>query len=95
MYNFVGVEVFGKIECMRVHGWLAVLALMLAAVSVGAQTEKQESAAPIVVKVVVVTMFEVGADTGDAPGELQYWVERDHLDKVYEVAGAGTRGADE
>jgi purine nucleoside permease len=38
---------------------------------------------PIPVKVVVVAMFEVGADTGDAPGELQYWVERDHLDKIY------------
>ena len=38
---------------------------------------------PIPVKVVVVAMFEQGADTGDAPGELQYWVERDHLDKVY------------
>jgi purine nucleoside permease len=38
---------------------------------------------PIPVKVVVVTMFEVGADTGDQPGELQYWVERDHLDRVY------------
>jgi len=40
-------------------------------------------ARPIEVKVVVVAMFEVGADTGDAPGELQYWVERDHLDRVY------------
>jgi len=38
---------------------------------------------PIPVKVVIVAMFEVGNDTGDAPGELQYWVERDHLDKVY------------
>ena len=38
---------------------------------------------PIPVKVVVVTMFEIGADTGDQPGELQYWVERDHLDRVY------------
>jgi len=38
---------------------------------------------PIPVKVVVVAMFEVGNDTGDAPGELQYWVERDHLDQVY------------
>ena len=37
----------------------------------------------IPVKVVVVTMFEIGADTGDAPGELQYWVERDHLGRVY------------
>jgi purine nucleoside permease len=41
---------------------------------------------PIPVKVVVVTMFEVGADTGDQPGELQYWVERDHLDRIYPLA---------
>ncbi len=38
--------------------------------------------APIPVKVVVVTMFERGADTGDQPGELQYWVERNRLDRV-------------
>jgi purine nucleoside permease len=37
---------------------------------------------PIPVKVVVVTMFERGADTGDMPGELQYWVERNHLDRI-------------
>jgi purine nucleoside permease len=37
---------------------------------------------PIPVKVVVITMFEWGADTGDQPGELQYWVERNHLDRV-------------
>jgi purine nucleoside permease len=37
----------------------------------------------ITVKVVVVTMFERGADTGDEPGEFQYWVEREKLDKVY------------
>jgi purine nucleoside permease len=41
---------------------------------------------PIPVKVVVVAMFEVGEDTGDQPGELQYWVERDHLDHVYPLA---------
>ena len=41
---------------------------------------------PIAVKVVVVAMFEVGKDTGDVPGELQYWVERDHLDGVYPLA---------
>lgn len=40
-------------------------------------------ASPIPVKVVVVAMFEQGNDTGDSPGELQYWVERDHLDRVY------------
>lgn len=41
---------------------------------------------PIPVKVVVVAMFEVGNDAGDQPGELQYWVERDHLDRVYPLA---------
>ena len=33
-------------------------------------------------------MFEVGADTGDKPGELQYWVERDHLDQVFPLPAA-------
>src|ERR1700758_356019 len=37
---------------------------------------------PTPVKVVVVVMFERGADTGDQPGELQYWVERNHLDRI-------------
>lgn len=32
-------------------------------------------AKPIAVKMVVVTAFEVGADTGDAPGEFQAWAE--------------------
>lgn len=33
-------------------------------------------------KVVVVTMFEQGADTGDQLGEFQLWVEREKLDRV-------------
>jgi purine nucleoside permease len=37
---------------------------------------------PIQIKVVVVTMFERGEDTGDTPGEFQLWVEREHLDQV-------------
>jgi len=44
-------------------------------------------AAPLRPRVVVVAYFEVGADTGDRPGELQYWVERDHLDRSIEVPG--------
>ncbi len=39
-------------------------------------------------RVVVVTMFEQGADTGDKPGEFQYWVEREHLDRVIPVPAA-------
>ncbi len=56
---------------------LAVLTLFLGSLgAVSGQT------APIPIKVVVVTMFEIGADTGDKPGELQYWVERNRLDQV-------------
>jgi purine nucleoside permease len=43
---------------------------------------------PLKVKVVVVTMFEVGADTGDTPGEFQYWVEREKLDRVFPLPQA-------
>jgi purine nucleoside permease len=43
---------------------------------------KAADVTPIRVKVVVVAMFEVGEDTGDAPGEYQLWVEREHLDQV-------------
>jgi purine nucleoside permease len=32
---------------------------------------------PIPVKVAVVVTFEVGADTGDTPGEFQFWAERE------------------
>ncbi len=39
-------------------------------------------------KVVVVTMFEIGADTGDAPGEYQFWVEREKLDRVIPLPAA-------
>ncbi|AHF90608.1 purine nucleoside transporter [Opitutaceae bacterium TAV5] len=37
---------------------------------------------PLKVAVVIVTMFEIGADTGDMPGEFQLWVEREKLDRV-------------
>jgi purine nucleoside permease len=45
------------------------------------------SAPPIRPKIVILTTFEDGADTGDKPGELQYWVERDHLTKTLAVPG--------
>ncbi|MEY2881740.1 MAG: hypothetical protein RLZZ15_4120 [Verrucomicrobiota bacterium] len=39
-------------------------------------------------KVVVVAMFEPGRDTGDTPGELQLWVEREKLDRVIPLPAA-------
>jgi purine nucleoside permease len=44
--------------------------------------------ARIPVKVVVVTMFEVGNDTGDTPGEFQHWVEGEHLAHRYAMPAA-------
>jgi purine nucleoside permease len=38
--------------------------------------------------VVVVAIFEIGNDTGDRPGELQNWVEREHLDRVIPLPAA-------
>ena len=43
-------------------------------------------AAPIEIKVVVVTMFEIGNDTGDQPAEFQLWRERQKLDKKFPFA---------
>lgn len=45
-------------------------------------------AKPTPIKVVVVTMFERGQDTGDTPGEYQLWVEREHLDEIIPVPSA-------
>ena len=38
-------------------------------------------AAPIPIKVVVVSMFEHGEITGDRPGEFQFWAERLPMEK--------------
>jgi purine nucleoside permease len=43
---------------------------------------------PLKVKVVILTTFEIGADTGDTPGEFQYWVERRKMDTVIPLANA-------
>lgn len=60
---------------------LGLLTMLLGALCLPAPAPAKPR--PIRVKVVVVAMFEVGNDTGDQPGELQYWVERDHLDRTY------------
>jgi purine nucleoside permease len=69
---------------MMTHAKISSSLLLLTAAACAAFAQQ----GPIPVKVVVVAMFEVGADTGDAPGELQYWVERDHLDRVYPLPAA-------
>ncbi|MCM2680233.1 purine nucleoside permease [Echinimonas agarilytica] len=56
-----------------------VLALMF-----GCSSTSQPHTAPIEVKFVVVTMFEIGEDTGDKAGEFQLWKERQKLDTRFE-----------
>ncbi|MEJ1964116.1 MAG: purine nucleoside permease [Gammaproteobacteria bacterium] len=41
---------------------------------------------PVEVKVVVVTMFEIGNDSGDAAGEFQLWKERQKLSQRFAFA---------
>ena len=44
------------------------------------------AAAPIEIKVVVVTMFEIGNDSGDQAAEFQLWHERQKLDRKFPFA---------
>jgi purine nucleoside permease len=61
---------------------LVLVVLLLVFGSDFLQAQSTAASAPIHVKVVVVTMFERGEDTGDVPGEFQLWVEREHLDDI-------------
>jgi purine nucleoside permease len=54
----------------------ALFAVLIALSSFGATA----ATPPIEIKVVVVAMFEIGADTGDVAGEFQLWRERQKLE---------------
>ena len=47
-----------------------------------AQFVQPTAAHPLKVKVVVLTMYEVGTDSRDKPGEYRFWVERRKLDHI-------------
>lgn len=70
--------------CAAKFVWLRLLPLLSFALLIAVPLNAQSSTTPqpIRVKVVVVTMFERGEDTGDVPGEFQLWVERKHLDQI-------------
>ena len=62
-------------------GVIAGIALVIIA-ALGACADR--AAEPrIPVKVVIVSMFENGAISGDTPGEMQLWVEREKLDRRF------------
>jgi purine nucleoside permease len=47
-----------------------------------------QTSVPIPIKVIVVANYEPGEDVGDAPGEFQFWAEREHLNEVIPIKGA-------
>ena len=63
-----------------------IAVLLLIAFSLHARAHAAEPK-PWPIRAVVIATFEVGADTGDAPGEFQFWVEREHLDEVLDFPG--------
>ncbi|HEY6412111.1 MAG TPA: purine nucleoside permease [Edaphobacter sp.] len=65
--------------------WMRWIAMLLAGLAVSTTAYGQD--AVLRPKLVVVAYFEVGNDTGDRPGEVQMWVERDHLDRTIDVPG--------
>ena len=64
----------------RLARWARVAGAVL--VGLGAVNGSSAAAATLEIRVVVVTTFEVGKDTGDLPGEFQNWVEHYPLPEV-------------
>ncbi len=60
-------------SCIRIGRWLVLCVLVT---SLGMARVSAEGSGKLPVRVVVVTTFELGNDTGDTPGEFQAWVER-------------------
>jgi purine nucleoside permease len=66
----------------------AMIALLSALLMIDTQAAGEvPEPSPIKVKVVLVTMFEIGEDTGDQAAEFQLWYERRDLNTVYDFGG--------
>ena len=68
---------------------VVIIFLLGLTISCSQQNHQNTSANPVnedkvPVKVVIVTMFEIGADEGDEIGEFQLWKERRELNKKFE-----------
>ncbi len=64
--------------------FVSVICIVICLSSCNSQTTQEiEDSKPIEIKAVIITMFEVGEDTGDVPGEFQHWRERQGLIKRF------------
>jgi purine nucleoside permease len=60
--------------------WIGVSAMFL--IGLASPGGAADASGPLQIRVVVVTAFEVGNDTGDVPGEFQNWVEHYPLPEI-------------
>ena len=72
-----------RLHPIRLSG--ATILILLLTLVCAPRGEAQQKPWPI--RAVIVTTFEIGGDTGDAAGEFQTWVEREHLDEVVDFPG--------
>jgi purine nucleoside permease len=64
-----------------------VFALALITALLPSASPAQTPQHPWPIRAVIVTTFEIGNDTGDIPGEFQFWVEREHLSETLPFPG--------
>ena len=74
-----------KFDYFKLHSFFAILFptfLLLTGCSKNVNDLTSQDKVPV--KVVVVTMFEIGEDEGDDPGEFQLWKTRQKLDQKFQ-----------
>ena len=71
-----------SLSCLPFHLPVLSALILVASCTNSPHTDSSPTPPKIPIKVVVVSMFESGEDTGDRPGEFQYWVERLPLDQT-------------
>ena len=74
-----------KFDYFKLHSFFAILFptfLLLTGCSKNIVDLTSQDKVPV--KVVVVTMFEIGEDEGDDPGEFQLWKTRQKLDQKFD-----------
>lgn len=76
-----------RAHTLRVFTRLTLACVLAVVCCIAASAQEPASPAPWHIRAVVIATFEVGKDTGDVPGEYQFWVEREHLDEVVDFPG--------
>jgi purine nucleoside permease len=72
---------------MRMHPRCVVSFSLFTALVFAPAAPANAQQKPWPIRAVIVATFEVGADTGDTPGEFQFWAEREHLTEVVDFPG--------